>query len=328
MHVTPATMPLSEDEIRARADAFLATLSPNARADVDSKIQTIGWHESVGCLHPDMYIGKRVLDWEAGMGGFAAAFYCLGASEVVAIDSWVDPSSIPHEYQVVDAISFQKITISDYVNGLIGNETKFDFIFANTVTEHIADLPSAFKNLWSIIKNDGLFMNVHDNYYSPCGSHDHGFWFYGDAGLINFQGVDCWSLTAKCNASSDHRGALLKQMPWTWNDRLEAKRNPTDCGSCPYFKRSQPWAHLQYVDDFVETFDDRSFLTQQEGSSLNKLTTFQIRQMLNEAKFNIEHFYRNRCLNSVPDNLTEFGFSPLELTTTTSVWRCSKVLES
>lgn len=324
MQENTAAKALSEAEIQARADHFLSTLSPQSRIDVESKLETISWHESVGMMHPEMYVGKRVLDWEAGMGGFAAAFYCLGAKEVIAIDSWVEPSSIAKEYQAVDAISFCRISISDYVKSLVSEAEKFDLIFANTVTEHITDLPSAFQNLWKILDNNGNFINVHDNYYSPCGSHDHGFWFYGDAGHIDFQGIDCWSLKEKCNASTAHRAKLLQQMPWTWNERLDSKRTPSDCGACPYFKRSQPWAHLKNVDDFIHTFDDRSFLTQQEGSSLNKLTTFQVRQMLNEANFNLKRFYRNRCNNVVPNDLIEMGFSELELTTTTSVWQCVK----
>ena len=304
--------------VSGRARAFLDTLGPAARSDVESKIATLRYHEAVGCLSPDMYVGKRILDWEAGLGGFAGAFYCLGASEVVAIDSWVTESAIAPEILSCDAIEFQQIAIGNYVG------SDFDLVFSNTVTEHIGDLPSAFDAIRNLLNDGGFYFNVHDNYYSPCGSHDHGFWFYGDKGQVVFQGVDCWDRSEKCEASAEHRARLLEAMPWTWNDRLEARRDPPACVTCPYFKRSQPWGHLRSVDTFPYDFDDRSFFTLREGTSLNKFTTFQIRQLLAEAGFTVHRFHRNRAENSVPVDLIESGFSPLELTTTTSVWVCSK----
>src|SRR5689334_20794106 len=122
--------------IEARALTFLETLNPTVRADVDEKIRTLKYHQSVGCLSPDMYIGKRVIDWEAGLGGFAAAFYCLGASEVVAIDSWVEPSAIASEIRQVSALSFERIPAVEYARRQGQAAQKFDLIFSNTVTEH------------------------------------------------------------------------------------------------------------------------------------------------------------------------------------------------
>lgn len=329
MHFDAAhTDEASASTIEARAEAFLETLIPSVRADVDDKVRTLKFHEAVGCLSPDMYIGKRVLDWEAGLGGFAAAFYCLGASEVVAIDSWVEPSVISPELRQVDALTFEKISAVEYARRQSQAAQKFDLIFSNTVTEHIADLPAAFDALKSLSTDDGWYLNVHDNYYSPCGSHDHGFWFYGDAGRIDFQGVDCWARDEKCEASAAHRQRLLDDLPWTWNERLDSQRNPERCSECPYARRSQPWAHLRYVDDFSRVFDDRSFFTQREGSSLNKLNTFQIRQLLGEAGFEVVRFHRNRCTNSPSPELLDSGFSPLELTTTTSVWLCANQRDS
>jgi hypothetical protein len=37
-------------------------------------------------LRPEKYVGKTVLDWEAGFGGFAGACYLMGARQVFAID--------------------------------------------------------------------------------------------------------------------------------------------------------------------------------------------------------------------------------------------------
>lgn len=312
------------EAIEARAQSFLDTLSPATRADVEGKIATLRYHESCGCLWPELYVGKTVLDWEAGMGGFSGAFYCLGARDIVAIDSWVAPEVIAPELRACSAIRFQQIPIIEFAQARGADEQPFDLVFSNTVTEHITDLPGSFDMIRRLMTDSGAYLNVHDNYYSPCGSHDHGFWFYGDAGRITFQGVDCWARAEKCDASAEHRERLLKQMPWTWNDRLEARRDPPACTTCPYFRRSQPWGHLASVDTFVHDFEDRSFFTLRGGSSLNKFTTFQLRQFLNEASLKVIRFHRNRATNAVPVDLLESGFSPLELTTTTSVWLCAK----
>lgn len=323
----PIAERMSDDDIAARAKAFLDTLSPAACSDVEGKMQALKWHEDAGALKPDMYVGKRVLDWEAGLGGFSAAFYCLGAREVVAIDSWVDPSAVPEQFINTSHLSFEQISISDYATRIENRTGGFDLIFSNTVTEHINDLPSAFTIIINMMNEEGLYLNIHDNYYSPCGSHDHGFWFYGQNGYIQFQGSDCWATVERCNSSSSHRAHMTQNMPWTWNKTLDDQRNPTNCGDCPYFRRAQPWAHLKYVDDFARIFSDKSFFTQRAGSSLNKLTTFQVRQLLNEAGFHLNHFHRNECANTPSAELIVAGFSPLELKTTTSVWLCSKPRE-
>ena len=294
-----------------------------SRADVEDKIATLRYHESCGCLSPDMYVGKRILDWEAGLGGFSAAFYCLGAREIVAIDSWVAPDVIAPEIRACDAITFEQTSIGDFL-ARNPSLTPFDLVFSNTVTEHITDLPTSFDAIRRLLSEGGFYLNVHDNYYSPCGSHDHGFWFYGDQNRVVFQGVDCWNHANKCEASAEHRARLLTNMPWTWNERLDARRDPPACVTCPYFKRSQPWGHLASVNSFPYDFDDGSFFTLRPGSSLNKFTTFQIRQMLSEAGFKVERFHRNRANNPVPTDLLDSGFSALELTTTTSVWLSSK----
>lgn len=306
--------------IKNRAESFLSTLSPDVRRDVEGKIEELSWHQRLGLLSPEMYVGKTVLDWEAGLCGFSAAFYCLGAANVVAIDSWVQDVSLPAEYLALKEFSFSQISIAEFVSMNSGSGIKFDLLFSNTVTEHISDLPAALSNLKSILRPDGFYLNVHDNYYSPCGSHDHGFWFYGSDGAIDFQGRNCWASPSKCEASAEHRDKLLKQMPWTWNSELEQKRDPEHCENCAYFRRSQPWAHLVNVNEFVEAFNDPSFLTWRPGSSLNKVTTFQMRQLLVEAGFRVLGFHRNSCTNEPPDALLDAGFSRLELTTTTSVW--------
>jgi len=311
-------------DLDLRRRFFLASLPDDLRADVEGKIRELKWHEHLGSLSPEMYLGKRVLDWEAGLGGFSAAFYCLGAAEVVAIDSWVSPGAINPLIHSIGSFSFKNISIADFLMQDYSHLASFDLVFSNTVTEHIGDLPSALLNIKSLLKDDGTYLNIHDNYYSPCGSHDHGFWFYDGSGAIAFQGVACWTMPEKCDASAGHRQGLLDRMPWTWNERLEQRRDPTACADCPYYRRGQPWAHLASVDKFVETFDDPSFLTWQPGSSLNKVTTFQMRQLLIEAGFKVLAFHRNRCTNLPSDALIDAGFSQLELTTTTTVWTCSK----
>ena len=87
-------------------------------------------------------------------------------------------------------------------------------------------------------------------------------------------------------ASSKHRLKLIAELPWTWSLQNDAELTPENCANCRYYKRSQPWAHLRFVDQFSKIYNDKSFVTPpRPASSLNKITPFLLRELLNEAGF-------------------------------------------
>jgi SAM-dependent methyltransferase len=246
-----------------------------------------------------------------------------GAREVVAIDSWTTIDAVPEVVRSLPGFIFQQSSILNWEQTNKDKRGKFDLVFSNTVTEHIGDLPSAFDVIARLVQPDGLYFNNHDNYYSPCGSHDHGFWFYGANGCVDFQGINCWAMEKKCAASHEHRSRVAATLPWTWPARNDDELTPENCALCRYFRRSQPWAHLRYVDEFVDLYNDKSFVTApRPASSLNKITPFLLRQLLNEAGFKIVKWHRTYSANKPDEEILDLGIAAVDLTTQTILTLC------
>lgn len=296
----------------ADPEEVLASFSQAYAGRVRSRMAEIYRFQNSGLLTPDMYIGKDVLDWEAGDSAFSIAFLLLGAANVLAIDSWTTPPPALG----IEGFSFLQSPLADWAALESRSFSHFDLVFSNTVTEHIGNLPTTFDAIRGLLKSDGFYFNNHDNYYSPCGSHDHGFWFYGQAGRVDFQGVACWDAEEKCAFSEEHRARLTKQWPWTWSERNDNALRPDDCKQCRYYKRSKPWAHLHAVSEFSDVFNDPSFTMQRAKSGINKLTPFQLLQLLAEARLEVIKIVRTYASNEPDETLYEFGFSRLDLTTT------------
>ena len=266
-----------------------------------------------GLLREDHFRDKIVLDWECGDGAFSAAFALGGARLVFGSDQWLDVKRLPAVARASPLFRFRRADIRDIEDELRGS---VDLAFANTVTEHIPDLPASFASLFQVIKPGGyLFLN-HDNYYQPVGSHDHGFLRYGGTDIVR-QGPACWDDGANCSLSKPFRDEVARRLPWTWDQRNEAHLTPLVCADCHYYRRSQPWAHLLYQDDFGSLFPQNSFSTGKPNSSLNKVTIFQLRQFLTEAGFEIEKEGRAIVGNQPPDSLLRgpHPFTALDLKT-------------
>lgn len=281
------------------------------------KLALDGWM-ATGKMSPADLQGKRVLDWECGAGIFSVLFLEHGASFVEGIDSWLWTDAIQSSMGHLENTRFRKVSVEEFAADVSLHGT-FDFIFANTVTEHMLQLPRVLTTVGRLLKPGGLFLTNHDNYYQPVGSHDHGLMFYGEQGAIVRQGPDCWNKPEKCQASHDYRHDLMKRLYWTWDDKIDAKRTPDDCTKCPYHMRSQPWAHLTHQSRFREIFPHVCFTTGYPLSSINKVTLFQLRQYVVEAGFDITGWIPHKVPNEPPAALMEspFNFSREDLTTCT-----------
>lgn len=291
-------------------DAFPASL--HARINACKAI--LNAFVADGVLKRSHFQGKVVLDWECGDGAYSAAFALGGARMVIANDLWLDPDRLPAAFRDSQVFRFRRAGIRDIETEIPG---AVDLAFANTVTEHMPDLPASFAALHRVIRPGGYLFVNHDNYYQPVGSHDHGFLNYGAGGIIR-QGPACWDAGADCALSQPHREEVARRFPWTWDARNEERRNPAACRDCDYYKRSQPWAHLLYQGDFASLFAQDSFSTGKARSSLNKVTIFQLRQFLIEAGFTIEVERRDSVANVPPPALLQgpHPFTALDLTTT------------
>jgi SAM-dependent methyltransferase len=300
--VTTATAPLRLDDLpeplRTRAEERLA----------DLRLLT-----DCGVISQSHITGKVVLDWECGDGAFAAAFGISGAQLIIASDKWLDIARVPAALRDRPDYRLRRAGIAAFESQIHG---AIDLVFANTVTEHMPDLPSDFAAVYRVLRPGGHFVINHDNYYQPVGSHDHGFLYYG-AGDVVRQGPDCWNSDLRCAASQAHRDDIAQRLPWTWDRRNETHRDPLMCKACHYYKRSQPWAHLLYQDEFDTLFPQDSFSTGRKNSSLNKVTMFQLRQFLIEAGFEVEKEHRATIGNDPPAALLQgtTGFTAADLKT-------------
>jgi 2-polyprenyl-6-hydroxyphenyl methylase/3-demethylubiquinone-9 3-methyltransferase len=281
-------------------EAVLEALPEAYRDKVASRrVQLKEWRDR-GFLTSDMLCGKWVLDWECGDCAFAVAMLLEGARCVIAADSWLDEQGVPAALRALAGLVVVKLDIFGVSAVLTKVGTQLDLVFANTVTEHISDLTGAFRDIRRALRPGGLFFSNHDNYFQPVGSHDHGFLFYGPNLEIVFQGVRCWEQSEKCAASAEHREHIARDYPWTWSPNLERTRNSIACDRCFYFRRAQPWAHLLYQPEFREYFGNETFSTGQPRSGLNKITLFQLKQLVIEAGFKIVGFERTFVANEPP----------------------------
>jgi 2-polyprenyl-6-hydroxyphenyl methylase/3-demethylubiquinone-9 3-methyltransferase len=307
-------------EIVARLRAEHPEFDESYRGYTD---QLDGWRAR-GLWRDELVRGRHVLDWECGRGVFSAIFLELGAASVTGIDGWLDEDWAKQVLSQLPDARFEQVSIREFRERA---GRRFDLVFANTVTEHLPDLAQQLTVCWELLQPDGLFLNNHDNYAQPVGSHDHGFLWYGPEERVVFQGPECWSDPRRCEASAEFRRGLRERLPWTWNDQTEALLDPEECDACPYFRRAQPWAHLVYQDDFRRIFPQPSFTSGYPGrSGLNKITLFQLRQWLLEAGFVIESWTPSLCANEPPAFLTRppWSFDREDLRTCTVLTVCRK----
>lgn len=288
---------------RTNVAQTLSALPEHYRAVVNRRLDELDMFIEQGLVPLDRLNDGVVLDWECGNGSFSVALLLRGARQVIAIDNGLDLNQLPREVKEIDRLDFLKMPIDLLAS--IGS-MRFDLVFANTVTEHMQNIPAVSVCVHSLLRPGGAFFTNHDNYYQPVGSHDHGFLFYGEGGIVQ-QGPKCWEHEDKCHISEEHRANVGRKLPWTWDDRNERTKNPQSCSDCDYFKRSRPWAHLIYQDEFARLFPQPAFSTGKSGSSLNKLTPFQLRQFFLEAGFDVELEARATVGNVPPAELLE-GF--------------------
>lgn len=280
--------------------------------------QTLKTFEREDSLLPTDLVGKRVLDWECGLGAYAATFLELGAASVTGIDTWLNVEHAKNSLTLLPRSRFERISLERF-SERPENWGAYDLVFSNTVTEHMLNLPRALTICYQLLAKNGLLIVNHDNYYQPVGSHDHGFLFYNDNGQIVFQGSRCWDTVEKCTTSADYRRSISERLPWTWTPHMESRLTPEDCTQCPYYRRAQPWAHLLYQNDFLGVFPQQVFTTGYAQSTLNKVTPFQLRQFVIEAGFVVERWTEHRITNQPPASLLNppYRFSVDDLRTST-----------
>jgi hypothetical protein len=289
----------------------VSELSTAYRTRVEHRLAELDQYVAAGLVPAESIKDGLVVDWEAGDAAFSVALLIRGAKHVFAIDSWMDVDRIPRSLIACSQLTIKKTSIGEFARTK-SEDSPATLVFANTVTEHLQQLPQDLRDVASVLGDGGMLFTNHDNYYQPVGSHDHGFLNYGRNNRIETVGPACWLDAQKCEASAVHRSKVGRDLPWTWDDRNERTKNPANCAECHYYMRSQPWAHLIYQDQFLSLYPQASFHTGIEGASLNKITPFQLRQFILEAGFRIERSERALVDNEPPD----IGIPMIDLRTT------------
>jgi hypothetical protein len=296
--------------------SLVGQLPASYRLRVDRRVAELDQFIDAGLIPLESIKGCSVLDWEAGDVAFSVAFLIRGARHVFAIDSWMDFDQVPAPLKALTSqLTIKKTPIRGFGAPA---EAPIALVVANTVTEHLQQLPQDLRDVIRVLAPDGMLFTNHDNYYQPVGSHDHGFLFYGRYNCIERVGPACWLDVRKCEASADHRDRIKREFPWTWDERNEGTLDPGNCMNCHYYMRSQPWAHLMFQDQFLSLYPQTSFHTGIEGASLNKISPFQLRQFILEAGFRIERSERVFVENEPPDALVnkELSVQIVDLKTT------------
>jgi Methyltransferase domain len=194
-------------------------------------------------LMPDP-AGLSVWDLGCGDGRFSAAFVEMRAAKVMASDLHIPftgaSSSLRHHPTIQWLVGGFDAATQEW-----GNPVPADLVFMCLMSEHVSEPRTFFRHLASIVARGTEVFIQHDNFFQPVGHHDHGLLFLNpQSWKIEPQGVRCWETDRKCDASEEHRRALLATYPNLWSSASKATRNPADCTRCNYFRRSQPWSHL------------------------------------------------------------------------------------
>lgn len=246
-------------------------------------------------LMPDP-AGLSIWDVGCGDGRFSAALVDLGAKQVFATDL---QAIVPPALLAGGVIRFEQGDCARALEAFgEGGHVAVDLVFLHEVTEHVADLRGFFRSLTSCLARGTEATIHHGPYFQPVGHHDFNMLALNEeTWVVEPVGVRCWE-SATCEESAEHRRAMFDTQPWQWSELSESTRDPTDCAGCNYYRRSQPWAHLLYGDDYSQTFPERWF-----RDDLNRLTTKQVRWFAQDAGLTVTHEVRSWVQNEIPYHL-------------------------
>ena len=306
------------------AESLLESLDKESRQRVVGARSRLERFINKGLVHPQEITGQSVLDWECGDGTFAVALLLFGAKEVVGLDTWLDVELTHTRFgRLPSAISFHKMPIGDFVNHELGKGRHFDTVFTCNVTEHLPEIEKQIESVAQIVKPGGVFMVNHHNYYHAIGHHDFMFLETSAEG-VRSKAPRCWESSVKCASSDEFRRREMNMRPWMWPRSIDQLRDPENCDSCPHFLRAKPWAHLIHASAARRMYP-RGFFSGKSGSTLNKITNFQLGQALVEVGFEIEFAEREFSINQPPPELLEDGFfTETELKTFMYRLRCRR----
>jgi SAM-dependent methyltransferase len=268
-----------------------------------------GWHQHYlamqarvdyfiqqGYINPVDFIDKNVLDFGGSAGQLAIALLERGAKTATVIDTSLPVYIYDNLLNSVAGLTTSSILVEEFSDKF---PAQFDFVIAHSVTEHVAGIGSVFSAIKKLMTPNAKFFIAHDNYYHPSGAHDNFMLRCGSHGIYEYQGPKCWESEDTCAFSLDYRNEMRQKFGMAWSADMESALSPVDCQKCPFFRRTHPWSHLIWQDEFRNIFKEPMFKI-----GLNKITPFQLHQFLIEAGFEINLSKRAYVNNEPPELLT------------------------
>ena len=272
------------------------------------------------CMRPESYASKEVLDLGCGLGAASVLFVARGAAFVWGID----PVLTEKQIEALGSLPRSRFT-AGLLSQIDFGAQRFDLVYARLVTEHLIDLQSDLARIFTLLKPGGRFVALHDNYYSPMGQHDHAFFGAADGAYNTYRSkaVPCWQAPNLCEASAGFRAMVEREYDWSIKDWV---LTPENCSACPYYRRARLWGHLLHQESFNDLYAGPFFKTDSSGG-LNKVTPFQLRQLLIEAGFAVTTWSARLITNEPPAELLRL-FSRSDLQTATILLAADKPTNS
>lgn len=180
-------MPWHNDVLLAEAAYFCFSSDIEKRlANYDPKLinksvefNYVGWPKRI----QQLIRGKSVLDVGCGFGGYGMGFIIAGAELYTGLDPAMDLDSTAAKnkrtrtWGHLDSTPREIAAKSDYIKLVRGKSEelefnkKFDVISLHNVTEHLFNIEDVFKGLSTRLKEDGVLVFMHHNYYFWNGHH-------------------------------------------------------------------------------------------------------------------------------------------------------------
>lgn len=257
------------------------------------------------------------MDFGGSHGQLAYWLLTKGASGATVIDLSIPGQLFKELQKYNEKFDFSSESIENFSKI---NSERYDSVYAFTVTEHICNMPSVLSAIYNLLRPGGTFFFVHDNYFHPSGAHDNSILQCGKNGIYEYKGIKCWESKVKCKATEEMR-LHMSNMPFPlWGKVSEGTCNPENCTNCNFYKRTHPWAHIIYRNEFKKVFPEIGF----NFTNLNKINPFQLKQHILEAGFTIDLWKRTYVQNQLPDELLDIGISRKDMMTVNIIGKAIK----
>lgn len=129
----------------------------------------------------NLIAGKRVIDFGCGVTLYGAVFRALGAKSYVGIEPRLDMRKTTYRSRLFKGTYKASVSLSDvcrhvpncayFSSASDRPDERYDVAVMHTVTEHLLDIESVFREVASSLAPGGQVWFLHDNFYSWAGHH-------------------------------------------------------------------------------------------------------------------------------------------------------------